>query len=897
MLRKIILCFAGCLLVAGNTTFTHAAEIVVIAGPGGETNATAELLSNDGTTLIGVTGSTWFRWTAEGGAVAITEPGFTAPLDVSSDGNIILGQSSEGRGLWTSGDGFNLLNITPPEGHEGIGIEEISDDGKTIVGTTSISLQVKGERAFVWTEETGVTVSGTLDDASLAEVHLSGDGSVVAGTGFINGATRAFRWVPGEAPILLGELPGGSEGSAPAALSTDGSVIVGNGQSAGGFEAMRWVEGEGMKGLGDLPGGIFFGTATDTSSNGNVVIGYSRSDQAPQGGDDPFVWTPNAGIRRLADVFVDEEVTGIEDWVIWAVEGVSDDGSVFFGWGEYESAIRHWYVDLGAPPSDPVGAATIEGYVDGIWSEDTAWSGGVIPKSTDHWLHTTQGGDGTHDAKMHGPEEIQDFTWNSSDTLNIEGWPGNWRQGNLIVNGDFHLADGAIHTTNWDPRVLFNGDVNLSGGTIGNNEAASAGGEFVFADNTQITLTGATWVFGQQYDPEHSQFNNFKTAVTWGTGSIHFNSVGLAGLFTVHMLGDTQTEGNSKNVFTRNLTGPGGFRKTGPGRFILLPSHNETPLVYDYEGLTIIEEGTFQCDGTLTSSQVDVREGATVSGAGAIADLVGKGNIGGSLTITDRFAPNDSGNGKFTFSGTSLTLQGQTRMDLTSFDPAFSDAVISSSGGSLILDGAILVPSANGTTIGQVFTLFSGFDEVVGTFADTPDGQVMTAPIWDSEGFALRVNYTADGVVITAVEPPEPTNVTGGFAIFLDALPGSQSDITGNSDNDPWPNIFEYLFGLDPEVPDGQVVDSLLTEENGDPCLVITFPFDPTTSGAFITVEKSEDLTDWVTIWDSTLDPGYQSAAVVKVESIEGIDLVSIKVPAPQTGTDCFARIAGSLSE
>ncbi|MDA0346200.1 MAG: hypothetical protein O3C43_00675 [Verrucomicrobia bacterium] len=77
---------------------TQAAEIVAIAGPNGETNATVEVMSRDGTTLIGRTGNSFFRWTAEGGSVAMTDPGFSSILDISADGNTILATSNGGTG-------------------------------------------------------------------------------------------------------------------------------------------------------------------------------------------------------------------------------------------------------------------------------------------------------------------------------------------------------------------------------------------------------------------------------------------------------------------------------------------------------------------------------------------------------------------------------------------------------------------------------------------------------------------------------------------------------------------------------------------------------------------------------------------------------------------------------
>lgn len=713
-------------------------------------------------------------------------------------------------------------------------------------------------------------------------------------SGFVSPATRAFRWVAGEAPTLIGSLPGDTEQSAAENISYDGSVIVGYGSSAGGLEAMRWTDGSGMEGLGDLPGGEFFGSAYGTSDDGKVIIGDSRSDTAPQSGEpEPFVWTPNAGIRRLVTVFTDAGVANVGDWQLWKVEGVSGDGSIFWGWGFLGAKVRYWYVDLGNPPGEPGGAVTIQGYVDGVWSEADSWSGGVVPMPTDHWLHDAPGGDGVHTAMMHGAEEIQDFTWTSPDTMYIWGWPQNWRLGNLIVNGRFRLGAGAVYAQHWDPRVIFNGPVVLEGGTIGNTDGPSEGGEYVFADDSGLRIAGATWVFGPQYDPEHSQYTAFKTAVTWGTGSIELFGIGEANLFTVRMLGDTQLTGNGKNVITRHITGQGGLRKTGPGKFILQAEHNSTPLVYDYEGGTHIEEGEFQCDGVLVNSQVEVVEGAKVSGSGTVWGLVGEGEIGGSLTVSDRFAPNDSSNGQLTFTGTSLTLHGQVRMDLVAGIPEVSDRVTSTVGGTLVLDGATSAIGGDNLSVGTVYPLFTGFDNVVGVLEGISDGTVLTSPLWESQGFAIRINYPGDGIVATIVSPP----VAGGFEEYAAALPEGQRGIADNADGDEWQNIFDYLLGLDATVVDGEVVALTPYQEAGDQCMTIGFPFDPDVSDAGLAIEKTGDFTTWETVWDSSQDPDFQSDAILATEEKGGSFNVTVKICPVGEGSFYFIRFRGTTIE
>src|SRR5262245_61383857 len=49
----------------------------------------------------------------------------------------------------------------------------------------------------------------------------------------------------------LGDLPGGTFGSAALAISADGLTVVGGSQSALGYESFRWRSSSGMIGLGD----------------------------------------------------------------------------------------------------------------------------------------------------------------------------------------------------------------------------------------------------------------------------------------------------------------------------------------------------------------------------------------------------------------------------------------------------------------------------------------------------------------------------------------------------------------------------------------------------------------------------------------------------------------------
>lgn len=126
--------------------------------------------------------------------------------------------------------------------------------------------------------------------------------------------------------IGLGDLPGGSFGSASYSLSADGSVVVGNAASSSGTEAFRWTNAAGMVGLGDLPGGFFHSEAYGVSADGAVVVGIGR----PESGVEAVRWTNAGGLVGLGDF--------AGGGTFSYAHGVSADGSVVVGSGTTTTA-------------------------------------------------------------------------------------------------------------------------------------------------------------------------------------------------------------------------------------------------------------------------------------------------------------------------------------------------------------------------------------------------------------------------------------------------------------------------------------------------------------------------------------------------------------------------------
>ena len=145
--------------------------------------------------------------------------------------------------------------------------------------------------------------------------------------------------------IPLGDLPGGSFHSFPAALSGNGLVAVGTSSSQPGFgtgEAFSWSTLTGIVGLGTLDG-VSIGQGV--SPNGRFIVGNTYGTSA---GNLGVLWAPDGSVHHIPDIPGGNNVSGTAD--------VSDTG-VVVGYSQYATnsigplsqAIR-WTVDGGLQP-------------------------------------------------------------------------------------------------------------------------------------------------------------------------------------------------------------------------------------------------------------------------------------------------------------------------------------------------------------------------------------------------------------------------------------------------------------------------------------------------------------------------------------------------------------------
>jgi uncharacterized membrane protein len=171
---------------------------------------------------------------------------------------------------------------SPPSGLTARGV---SADGSTVVGQIPSAAIPLGE-AFRWTAATGMVGLGLLPDASSqpnpqsVAGAVSADGSVIVGSSSSGRAARfaveAFRWTQADGLVGLGFPPGGFFNESEAtAVSGDGTVVAGSGVSFRGREAFLWTSTGGF-GLGFLPQGVN-SFATGISADGLVVVGSGSS--------------------------------------------------------------------------------------------------------------------------------------------------------------------------------------------------------------------------------------------------------------------------------------------------------------------------------------------------------------------------------------------------------------------------------------------------------------------------------------------------------------------------------------------------------------------------------------------------------------------------------------------
>jgi Zn-dependent metalloprotease len=318
--------------------------------PGGLVGSRVNEISSDGTTATGysetASGREMFRWTAATGLQGLGElPGCgydSNGLYVSADGSVLGGWgmseyaccgSCNGLGtdreaaMWTADDG--LVPLGDPEGGYPYSyITAGSEDGNTLVGWGHGSFPGgDGFRAFTWTEAAGSQILPSGGFRHTTAEGYCGNGPMIIGSVAVAGPYAdqqpAFWPSATSGPVIVPDLPGGTQQGGFRSCTPDGSVLVGYGNVAAGSVAAYWTSQSGLVSLGDLPGGAFESRADEVSPDGTLIVGYGRSAL----GQEAVVWDENRTMHRAVDFLAARGLSIPSGWRLTQVRDVAMNGN------------------------------------------------------------------------------------------------------------------------------------------------------------------------------------------------------------------------------------------------------------------------------------------------------------------------------------------------------------------------------------------------------------------------------------------------------------------------------------------------------------------------------------------------------------------------------------------
>lgn len=190
-------------------------------------------------------------------------------------------------------------------------------------------------------------------------------------------------------------------------------------------------------------------------------------------------------------------------------------------------------------------------------------------------------------------------------------------------------------------------------------------------------------------------------------------------------------DGAGQTIVAGNIAGSGlliggeAIRKNGPGILYIL-SH------LTLDGSTTVNGGALRVDGSLSNSPVTLNAGATLLGTGKVGGLTA--NSGGIVSPGATDPDSIEVLGDLTLAaGSTLNI----RLNGTTAGINYDQLRVQ---GGVTLGGTLNVTAAFIPAVGERFTLIEndGTDAVVGTFADLPEGAVLTI-----NGRPFQISYGA----------------------------------------------------------------------------------------------------------------------------------------------------------
>ncbi len=337
-------------VLSGNPEFSSSADI-----------------SGDGSFIVGTSSSDDSGWNGGLSEAVLWSPdstarglGFASGSDrnsrgfaIAPDGRWVVGEDtysavtiamawSEPTGMFLIGD---LPGGTPRSTATGI-----SNGGRVAVGYAGSEQAGEfGAEAFRWTPDGGLEGLGFLGKKvngrySSGLQDISANGLISVGGSTAPEHSRALTWTT---DLGMQALPMHDEafidpylgGASAKAISHNGEWITGrmsmidpSGDNEFIDEAVLWTpDGEVIR-LGQLYDNNWRRSFALDVSNDGIVVGWSNSIF---GGDEPFIWDAEHGMRNFIDVLLDEYGidTAAMGWQINSLSAITPDGSVIVGTG------------------------------------------------------------------------------------------------------------------------------------------------------------------------------------------------------------------------------------------------------------------------------------------------------------------------------------------------------------------------------------------------------------------------------------------------------------------------------------------------------------------------------------------------------------------------------------
>jgi len=217
---------------------------------------------------------------------------------------------------------------------------DVSADGTVVVGDAGPSFDSVQAARWVNRLPAPMTPVGTSSTA----LFTAADGSASVGTGVVDGQEVLVRW-DANGDALVAAPPAGLTVEVINAINPTATAVVGAlndndpSQPFGNWAPFLWTMNDGFTVLPefDRPQDFELSEALDVSDDGSLVVGWVRPDSSVNG-DPPtigFLWTATNGMIAINDLL---QASGISDpSVIYRVSAVSGDGSRLLGTGNPSS--------------------------------------------------------------------------------------------------------------------------------------------------------------------------------------------------------------------------------------------------------------------------------------------------------------------------------------------------------------------------------------------------------------------------------------------------------------------------------------------------------------------------------------------------------------------------------